>query len=54
MRTTGIAHRPLPFPQRSAAATVDEYIAEAPLDRLDALSLLRRLCQRNCPASTRP
>ncbi len=34
---------------RSAAATVDEYIAEAPLDRLDALSLLRRLCQEELP-----
>ena len=30
---------------RSDAATVDEYIAEAPAERRDALRLLRRLCR---------
>jgi uncharacterized protein YdhG (YjbR/CyaY superfamily) len=29
---------------RSEAANVDQYIAEAPADRRDALELLRRLC----------
>jgi uncharacterized protein YdhG (YjbR/CyaY superfamily) len=29
---------------QSKAATVDEYIAEAPVERHDALELLRRLC----------
>jgi len=30
---------------RSDAATVEEYIAEAPAERRDALELLRRLCR---------
>jgi uncharacterized protein YdhG (YjbR/CyaY superfamily) len=34
---------------RSAAATVAEYIAEAPPNRLDALNLLRRLCREELP-----
>lgn len=34
---------------RSEAATVDEYVAEAPPDRRGALELLRRLCREELP-----
>jgi uncharacterized protein YdhG (YjbR/CyaY superfamily) len=34
---------------RSEATTVDAYIAQVPLERRDALELLRRLCREELP-----